>query len=322
MIGMGERTTPQAVLLIARALFQAERGHAGPGGPPAQVAQLHAPRHGDHDVRPRPGHAVPRRRRARPGPGRSGPATRPATSSSRSSTGRCVDAMAAALGVGRRCGSSRPAATRSRPSASSGTTATTSSPSSPASSSPTSATPAPTPQLRKAGIEVITIAGLRARPRPRRLALHDLPARARRLRTASRRTRSPPCPTTCATAASSRRSTSARASCASCCKLSEALKTAKYAGTEVQRLDGQGDRPDLREDLDPHPVRVRGRRLRPGRPRHLPRPVRLADGPQGVGGRHRPGARAHVRRHRVPRQRARPTSRRSPSTPACPSTTA
>ena len=36
--------------------------------------------------------------------------------------------------------------------------------------------------------------------------------------------------------------------------------------------DGQGDRADLREDVDPHALRVRGRRLRPGRPRHLPRP--------------------------------------------------
>ena len=34
--------------------------------------------------------------------------------------------------------------------------------------------------LRKEGIEIVTIAGLRARPRPRRPALHVLPHRARR----------------------------------------------------------------------------------------------------------------------------------------------
>ena len=67
---------------------------------------------------------------------------------------------------------------------------------------------------------------------------------------------------------------------------------------------GQGDRADLREDLDAHAVGVRGRRVRSGCPRHLPRPVRIAARPQGVGGRHRPGARPDVRRHRVPRQRA------------------
>jgi hypothetical protein len=42
--------------------------------------------------------------------------------------------------------------------------------------------------------------------------------------------------------------------------------------------------------------------LRPGCPRHLPRPVRVAARAQGVGGRHRPGARPYVRRHRVPGQ--------------------
>ena len=82
---------------------------------------------------------------------------------------------------------------------------------------------------------------LRARPRPRRLALHDLPDRARRP------TERSAC-TTCATAASSRRSTSAATSCCTCCALSQALKTAKYAGNEVPAAGGQGDRADLRED--------------------------------------------------------------------------
>ena len=80
-------------------------------------------------------------------------------------------------------------------------------------------------------------------------------------------------------------------------------------GGQVRRLraaaaQGQEHRPDLREDLDPHALRVRGGGLRPGRPRHLPGPVRLADRPQGIDERHRPGAGAHVRRHRVPRLRS------------------
>ena len=122
---------------------------AGAGRAPAEVAQLHAPRHGHHDVRPRPGHRCSRRSSTARGSGRSGPATPPTTSSSRSSTGSLPELMGNGPRRRRRCGSSRPAATRSRPSASSGTTATTSSPSSPASSSPTSATPAPTPRCAR-----------------------------------------------------------------------------------------------------------------------------------------------------------------------------
>ena len=87
-------------------------------------------------------------------------------------------------------------------------------------------------------------------------------------------------------------------------QLAEALKIAKYAGHRGQAPRRQGDRADLREDVDPHAVGVRGRRVRPGRPRDLPRSVRLAARPQGVGGRHGAGARPHVRRDRVPRQRA------------------
>ena len=81
-------------------------------------------------------------------------------------------------------------------------------------------------------------------------------------------------------------------------------RCAKYAGTEEQAPRGQGDRADLREDVHPDPVGVRGRRLRPGRACHLPGPVGLAAGPQGVDRGHRRGARPHVRRDRVPRQQA------------------
>ena len=86
--------------------------------------------------------------------------------------------------------------------------------------------------------------------------------------------------------------------------LSAALKTVKYAGTEVPRLTGKNDCAHLREDLHPNALGVRGRGLRPRRPRHLPGPERLAARPQGVDRRHRSRARSHVRRDRVPRFRA------------------
>ena len=89
-----------------------------------------------------------------------------------------------------------------------------------------------------------------------------------------------------------------------------------------QAARGQGDRADLREDVDAHAVGVRGRGVRSGRPRDVPRSVRLAARPQGVGGRHGAGARPDVRRDRVPRQRADRRRGARRATPACPSTTA
>ena len=65
----------------------------------------------------------------------------------------------------------------------------------------------------------------------------------------------------------------------------------------------QGDRADLREDLDPDARRVRGGRPRPGRARDLPRPDRFAARAQGVHRRHGARARSHVRRHRAAGQR-------------------
>ena len=74
-------------------------GQAGARGAPAEVAQLHAPRHGDHDVRPRPGHPVPARWCTGRAPGRSGRATRPSDLVSEEQSGTLPELMAKALGV-------------------------------------------------------------------------------------------------------------------------------------------------------------------------------------------------------------------------------
>ena len=62
--------------------------------------------------------------------------------------------------------------------------------------------------------------------------------------------------------------------------LAAELKEAKR-GARGATARRQGDRTDLREGLDQDPMRVRGRCIRPGRPRHLHRAARLAHGPQG-----------------------------------------
>ena len=100
MIGMGERTTPQAVLLIARELFRSGSATQVLAVGLPDVAQLHAPRHGHHHVRPRPRHPVPPGRRRRPHLDDPAGRQRRTTSSSRSIAGALVEAMAAALGVG------------------------------------------------------------------------------------------------------------------------------------------------------------------------------------------------------------------------------
>ena len=65
-------------------------------------------------------------------------------------------------------------------------------------------------------------------------------------------------------------------------KLAAALKSAKNGGNERPSPGREEDRADLREDIDAHAHRVRGRRARPGGARHLPGAVRVADRPQGV----------------------------------------
>ena len=84
-------------------------------------------------------------------------------------------------------------------------------------------------------------------------------------------------------------------------RLAAELKAAKSAGIEAAAAQGQEHRPHLREGLDAHAHRLRGGGLRPGRARHLPRPDRQPDRPQGVHEGHGARARPHLRCHRVSR---------------------
>ena len=92
------------------ALFEAGSADAGPRRASPQVAELHAPRHRHHDVRPRPGHPLP-------GGGRgSADLVDPARARVRDLVveeyaGTLVAAMAEALGPRRSFGSSPPVAT-------------------------------------------------------------------------------------------------------------------------------------------------------------------------------------------------------------------
>ena len=169
LVGMGERTRPAGVERLASGLFEAGSArcviaveHAGP-------PLGHAPRHGDDDGRPRRVHDLPagprRADRLHAAAGRAGDGAR--TTSSRPSR---------APSTCRRCACSRPAATPTRPSASSGTTATTCSPSPPASSRLRAQRrhQHPSAARRHRGHHDRR---LRARPRPRRPALHVLPDR-------------------------------------------------------------------------------------------------------------------------------------------------
>ena len=84
--------------------------------------------------------------------------------------------------------------------------------------------------------------------------------------------------------------------------LAQQLKREHRHGACPCPAAGRGQRRrHLREGLHAHPMRLRGRGPPPGRARHLPRPLRLAHGPQGVGEGLRPRPRPDVRRDRVPR---------------------
>ncbi len=123
---------------------------------------------------------------------------------------------------------------------------------------------------------------------------------------------------TCSVARSSRCATTRAARSSTLLQLAARLKQEKREHREVRHLAGRIDRADLREGQHPDPHRVRGRGLRPGRPRDVPRadgqPRRQEGVGQGHGARPRPG----LRRDRVPR--LPPGGRRGArrSTRACP----
>ena len=86
-------------------------------------------------------------------------------------------------------------------------------------------------------------------------------------------------------------------------KLATDLKAAKYAGYEQPRLKGKNIAIIFEKTSTRTRRLIRGRCLRPGRARHLPRTERHADRPQGVHEGHGPRSGPDLRRHRVPRLR-------------------
>ena len=90
------------------------------------------------------------------------------------------------------------------------------------------------------------------------------------------------------------------------------LKAAKYGGYEQPRLKGKNIALIFEKASTRTRVRVRGGGLRPGRPRHLPRPERVADRSQGVDEGHRPRPGPDLRRRSSTAASARRWSRAGP----------
>ena len=104
--------------------------------------------------------------------------------------------------------------------------------------------------------------------------------------------------------------------------LARDLKRAKRSGTEVQRMRGKNVALIFEKTSTRTRCAFEVGGVRPGRARHLSRPLRIADGAQGVGRRHRARAVADVRRDRVPRLGAGDRRGARGATPTCRSTTA
>ena len=300
--------------MIARELFKAGSARLVLAVMLPRSRALHAPRHGDDDGRPRRGHAVPGGRRRCAGvvdPPRRRSRRCPWSSRSRAAS---IESLKHALGLGeiRVIPTGGDPFESEREQWDDGNNLCRLEPGVVVAYERNVDT---NTRLRKEGIEVITISGLRARARPRRLALHDLPARTRRRLLGGPHVQpaQPQLP--------QGDRLHDRGASASCSPVGGAQdrEVRRHRGAAAE---GQGDRADLREDLDAHALGVRGGGLRPGRPRDVPGPFGLADGPQGVDRRHRARARPHVRRASSTAAPPTARSRSSPRTRACPSTTA
>ena len=159
---------------------------------------------------------------------------------------------------------------------------------------------------------------VRARPRPRRPALHELPDHPRR-----RRERS-----IVMTTVTDMRGRSfltlaefSPEELTYLLDLAAQLKADRRDGREEQRARRKDDRPDLREGLDPDAVRVRSGRVSPGRACDVPRapPGRTSATRRRSRTRRACSAACTTRSSTAGSGSQSPTS--SPAGPACPSTT-
>ncbi len=324
VIGMGERTSHQAITQVARNAVRGRGGRAGDHRGLPRSPRRDAPGHRVHLLRPRPGHRVR--------PGRSTsivPFSLRPDDSGAVGTGHPPRAEGSFLNtVGERARRAVPGRHHRRrrstaPARAVGRRQQRASPSSPAWSSATTATPSPTPRCARPASRSITIDGQRARPRPRRRPLHDLPDPAR---PASDLIRPPkdetPWPSTTATADLLSLVHHTERDLHYLLDLSRDLKRAKYAGTERQRLRGKNIALIFEKTSTRTRCAFEVAAYDQGAHVTYLDPTVLADRAQGVDEGHRPGARAGCTTRSSTAASPRSIVESSPSTPACRSSTA